>query len=442
MTSSSAPTPLASRKVAVHLLEAVLLRRHFLDDAIAAEKNWLALEERDRGFARLLCATVLRRMRQCDAWIDTRLERPLPDRAARVRTILHLGMIQLACLGTPAHAALATSVELARVLGLPSYTGLVNALLRRFESEGPDLFAAQEASGRAARLSTPDWLWQSWSEAYGEDVCQAIATAHLKEAPLDLSFKTAQDAQSWAGRLTGTVLPTGSLRLESGKGVTSLDGYAEGVWWIQDAAAALPARLLGDVAGLRVADLCAAPGGKTSQLAAAGAQVTALDRSTRRLERLDENLTRLGLTATSVAGEVVSWRPETPFDAVLLDAPCSATGTIRRHPELMHLKTMSDCTALARAQKTLLAAALEMVKPGGTLIYCVCSLQPEEGENQIEALLGSGAPVRRQAVRPEEIGGLDACVTPAGDLRTLPCHLAEQGGMDGFFAARLVRLPE
>lgn len=222
--------------------------------------------------------------------------------------------------------------------------------------------------------------------------------------------------------------------------MTALPGYEEGAWWVQDAAAALPARLLGDVAGKRVGDLGAAPGGKTAQLAAAGARVTAVERSERRLERLRGNLARLRLAADLVAADAARWRPGEPFDAVLLDAPCSSTGTLRRHPDVAWLKTPDDVAKLAVAQTTLLAAAVDMVRAGGTVVYCVCSLQPEEGPQRIDALIATGAPVRRMPIAPDEIGGLAEAITAEGDLRTLPCHLGDAGGMDGFYAARLVRL--
>lgn len=433
--SSSA---LAARLAAVRLLDAVLRRKRFVDDAIEDEPDWHTLDDRDRGFARLLCATMLRRLHQCDAWIDLCLSRPLPHKAAVIRTILRLGIVQIAFIGTPAHAALATSVDLARLLGLPGYAGLVNAVLRRFMREGRDAFASQETSGEAACLNMPDWLLQAWKRTYGNQTGLDIAQATLQEAPLDLSVKN--HAESWAARLNGRLLPGGTLRIDHGKSLRTLEGYTDGSWWVQDAAAAIPARLFGALEGRHVADLCAAPGGKTAQLAVAGASVTAVDRSARRLLRLDDNLKRLSLSATVIEAEISRWQPDRPFDAVLLDAPCSATGTIRRHPELMHLKSEKDCMALARTQSVLLRAASSIVKPGGMLVYCVCSLQPEEGEEQISAFLQEETSFRRIPVRAEEIGGLSEAVTTEGDIRTLPCMLADIGGMDGFFAARLQRI--
>jgi 16S rRNA (cytosine967-C5)-methyltransferase len=422
-----------ARLVALDLLGAVLRRRRALDDAIDEHAAVRQLSARDRAFARLLVATSLRRLGQIDALIDRCLNMPLAPRAALVHDILRLGVAQLLFLRTPAHAAVATSVDLAQSRGFISHKGLVNAVLRRLSVEGERLVEVQDA----ARLNTPDWLWQSWSRSYGEATARAIAAAHLKEAPLDLTLR--QDAEEWCGRLEATMLPTGTLRRAPGGSIASLPGYAEGVWWVQDAAAALPARLFGDVAGREVVDLCAAPGGKTAQLAAAGAQVTAVDRSPRRLDRLVANFQRLGLPISAVAADALTWRPERPIDAVLLDAPCTTTGAIRRHPDVPHLKLPEDVTRLSVVQENLLWAAIDMLRPGGTLVYCTCSLEPAEGPQRIEALFEAGAPVARRRIAPEEIGVAPEWITRAGDLRTLPCHLAEYNGLDGFYSARLVK---
>lgn len=428
------PDDLSSRRVALDLLTAVLRRRRPLDESLEQDRAFAALAERDRAFVRLLVVTALRRLGQIDALIAGCLDRPLPRKAAAAHDILRLGAAQLLFLGTPPHAAVATSVDLAKAVGADAHKALINAVLRRHDREGREIAAGQDA----ARLNTPDWLWHSWTAAYGEETARAVALAHLREPPLDLSVKG--DATEWAQRLGAPLLPTGSLRLSAAGRVTALPGYEEGAWWVQDAAAALPARLLGDVAGKRVGDLGAAPGGKTAQLAAAGARVTAVERSERRLERLRGNLARLRLAADLVAADAARWRPGEPFDAVLLDAPCSSTGTLRRHPDVAWLKTPDDVAKLAVAQTTLLAAAVDMVRAGGTVVYCVCSLQPEEGPQRIDALIATGAPVRRMPIAPDEIGGLAEAITAEGDLRTLPCHLGDAGGMDGFYAARLVRL--
>jgi 16S rRNA (cytosine967-C5)-methyltransferase len=361
------------------------------------------------------------------------LSTPLAPRAAAVHDILRLGIAQLLFLRTPPHAAVATSVDIAHSRGFMSHKGLVNAVLRRLSIEGSACIEAQDAP----RLNTPDWLWRSWIRAYGEATARAIATSHLKEAPLDLTLRN--DADTWCAKLQGILLPTGTLRRAAGGSLVSLPGYAEGAWWVQDAAAALPVQLFGDLAGRNVVDLCAAPGGKTAQLAAAGAQVTAVDRSTRRLERLVANLERLALPIEAVAADGLTWRPPQPVDAVLLDAPCSTTGAIRRHPDVPHLKLPDDVARLTVVQDNLLHAAIEMLRPGGMLVYCTCSLEPEEGVERIAALFAAGAPVARRAIEPGEIGVEPQWITPTGELRTLPCHFSEYDGIDGFFCARLVK---
>lgn len=421
---------LRARAVALQGLDNVLRRHLALEDAF----DPAGLAERDRAFARLLLATCLRRLGQADDILARCIERPLPANALIVRNILRLGVVQLAFLGTPAHAAVDTAVALVEAARFPGLRGLVNAVLRKVARESAAWIAQQDAP----RLNTPDWLWESWSGAYGEEAARKIAAAHLAEPPLDISVKA--DAPLWAERLEAEVLPTGSLRRSPGGAIEALPGYDEGAWWVQDAAAALPARLLGDVRGKTVIDLCAAPGGKTAQLAAAGGRVIALDRSAPRLARLEENLGRLGLEAEIVVADAATWAPPQPAEAILLDAPCSATGTIRRHPDAGHIKRPEDIAKLTAAQDRLLRAALAMLAPGGRLVYAVCSLQQEEGPARIAALLADGVPARRVPIEPAEVGGLAEMITPEGELRTLPFHLAEKGGMDAFFAARLEKL--
>jgi len=291
-----------------------------------------------------------------------------------------------------------------------------------------------------AARDTPDWLFKRWTAHYGAETARAIARANGHEPALDLTVKN--DAATWAERLRGRVLPTGTVRTLAQGAITLLPGFGEGAWWVQDAAAALPARLFGDVRGLQVADLCAAPGGKTAQLAIAGARVTAVDRSPTRLARLRENLARLGLEAECVAADAAEWQAG-PFDAVMIDAPCSATGTIRRHPDVPWLKTEADIATMTALQQRLLSRAADLLKPGGRLIYCVCSLEPEEGTQQIAALLKRDPRLARLPVAAGDVCGRGELVTPDGDLRTLPFHLpdadAHWGGLDGFYAARLVR---
>ncbi len=426
-------TTVTARSAALDLIGAVLRQRHPLDEAIEDHAGMAELPARDRAFARLLVATVLRRLGQIDGMIGHCLEKPLPARAAATQDLLRMGLAQLLFLRTPPHAAVATTVDLAEARGFLSYKGLVNAVLRRLSQEGATLMASQDE----ARINVPQWLWRNWSEAYGEPTTRAIASAHLHEAPLDISVRS--DPEGWRERLDAILLPTGSLRRQGGGAIANLPGYHDAAWWVQDAAAALPAKLLGNVAGETVLDLCAAPGGKTAQLAAAGARVIALDRSPRRVERLNTNLSRLKLTAETHVADAIQWRPQEPLRFILLDAPCTATGAIRRHPDVPHLKTPDDVTRLASVQERLLAAAVDMLAPGGMLVYCTCSLEPQEGKQQIERLLAQGAPVKRIPVEAAEIGGLRESISAEGDLRTLPCHLADKDGLDGFFAARLVR---
>ena len=428
--------PRDPRALALQLLTQVLERRRPLDETLAESKGLTDLDTRDRAMVRRLLATLLRRLGQLDDLIDSCLNRPLKRGHGDVRNLLRLGAVQLAFLDTPAHAAVSTTLNLATTPRLVGHKGLINAVLRRIDREGAELIAKQDA----ARLNTPRWLWRSWEGAHGEATARAIAEAHLTEAPLDLTLKLPEESEAWAERLEATILPIGSLRLRPGRGeIVKLPGFEDGAWWVQDAAATLPVRLLGRVAGQRVIDLCAAPGGKTAALAAAGAKVTAVEVSPGRAARLEANLARLDLSAEIVTADATEWRPPAPADAVLLDAPCGGTGTLRRHPDIARLKDPDDIAALAALQDRLLAAAVEMTAPGGTLVYAVCSLQPEEGAERIAALLASGAPVARVPVEAGEVFGYDAWLSPEGDLRTLPCHLTELGGMDGFYACRLRR---
>jgi 16S rRNA (cytosine967-C5)-methyltransferase len=429
------PTPLAptARAVALDILGAVLPRGAALDEALAGHGGMAGLETRDRAFARLLIATTLRRLGQIDELINACLDHPLGRKAGRIRHILRLGICQLVFLGVAPHAAVHGMVEL--VGENRSFRGLVNAVLRRMSREGGAMAERQDA----ARLNTPDWLWRRWSKAYGETTVRSLAEAHLADPPLDFTLK--DGPQDWAARLDAVPLPTGSLRRVSGGAIETLDGYGDGAWWVQDTAAALPARLLGKVDGATVLDLCAAPGGKTAQLAAAGANVIAVDRDRARLARLKTNLERLDLTAEIVQADAAAWRPRKPAGHILLDAPCSATGTIRRHPDIPHLKQPGDIARLIGLQDRLLDAAAAMLAPGGLLVYCVCSLEPEEGPERIAALLARNPRLARESIASHLPDDLDSLITDDGDLRTLPCHLAEFGGLDGFYAARLRRLP-
>lgn len=434
----------SARSIALDLMDAVFRRRKPLDEALGEHAELDQLAPRDRQFVRALVTTTLRHMGQIDHALGQCLEKPLPARALLVRNILRLGAAQIMFLSTAPHAAVDTMVSLAAERGETGFKGLINAVLRRI-SRDPGTFLAAAPAGA---VSLPDWLWQSWVKAYGVAKATQIATAHLYEPPLDFCCRRPAEAEYWAGQLHArlTNFPGTLRRPVASEGgdrlhqrVEDLPGYAEGAWWVQDMAAQIPARLLGNVAGSRVIDLCAAPGGKTAQLAAAGAQVTALDRSRPRLARVKENLERLKLHAELEVADAALWDRGRDFDAVLLDAPCSATGTIRRHPDVAWLKDPRDLAKLSATQDRLLDKAVSLLRPGGTLIYCTCSLQPEEGPARIDALLERQTGLKRDRVHTEEVGGLFELISPAGDFRSLPSHLASEGGLDGFYAARILK---
>jgi len=438
MTQTEVPG-LAARRIAADILDGVLRRRVPLDEQLSGKgihPALAALPERDRALMRRLVGTVLRRLGTLRHLLGEFLERGFPSDAPRTETILLLGAAQILWLEVPDHAAVDLSVRLAQAdRRAARYGGLVNAVLRR---------VAQRAATPVVpnpKRDTPEWLLTRWTRTYGKDVARAIAAANGEEPALDVTVK--DNAEDWAEHMHGRVVPTGSVRTLVHGAISLLPGFHEGAWWIQDAAAAIPARLFGDIRGLRVADLCGAPGGKSAQLAQAGALVTAVDRSPQRLARLRDNFNRLGLSAEIVAADVADWQSP-PFDAVLLDAPCSSTGTIRRHPDVPWLKSEADIASLAALQKRLLDRAVELTKLGGTLIYCVCSLEPEEGEQQIAELLARDPRVVRRAIAPADVFGHAEFVNPAGDLRTLPLHLPDPdprwAGLDGFFAARLSRI--
>jgi len=428
---------LAVRRIAADIVDGVLRRRHALDELLESSGDLAELDERDRALARAVVGAVLRRLGTLRHLVGLFVERGLPPQAPRVETVLLIGAAQILFLDVPDHAAVDLAVRLARADRYAAhFTGLVNAVLRRVARDGAERLAALDT----AVLDTPEWLMTRWTATYGAATAHVIAIANSHEPALDLTVKG--EPEFWAAKLNGRVLPTGSVRTIAHGSVTALPGFAEGAWWVQDAAAALPARLIGDIRGRRVADLCAAPGGKTAQLAAAGAVVTAVDRAPARLKRLRENLARLSLQAEVVCADVAAWTAE-PFDAVLLDAPCSSTGTIRRHPDVQWLKTAADVTKLAGLQRRLLARAVALLKPGGTLIYCTCSLELEENELIVADLLARDDGVRRVPIAAGEVCGRDEFITPNGDLRTLPCHLPDAdsrlAGLDGFYAARLVK---
>lgn len=427
------PSGVKPRRAALRLLNHVLEEGKPLDEGLAFHLG--DLEGPDRGLARAIASTCLRRLGQIEAIIKPHLQRPLKRKAARARHALIMGVGEMIFMSTPPHAAISIAVTLTKQdRGSAALSGLVNAVLRRVSESGEAARAEQDA----ARLNTPNWLWDRWVKAWGEDHARSIAAQHLAEAPLDITPKLG--APDHAEALEAKALPLGTLRREAGGAIAGLPGFDDGDWWIQDWAAALPARLLAPASGASVLDLCAAPGGKTMQLAAAGAAVTALDISDGRMERVEQNLDRTGLNAELITADAFDFQADTPFDAVLLDAPCSATGTIRRHPDLPHIKSSKDIKSLTALQADLLDHALTLLKPGGTLVYCTCSLEPEEGEVQITAALERHGNLSRTPFTTAETDGLpEGAVNENGEIRLLPYFWRASGGMDGFFIARLTK---
>ena len=439
---ATAPPPpgLAARVAAARAVAEALTSSRPLDERLTADptpQRSGGLEPRDRGLARSIATVALRRLGTIRKALARRLEKGMPKRGGALEWTLIVAAAQILFLDTPDHAAVDLAVKAARADPASApFASLANAVLRAIARDREAILADSDPLDD----DTPAWLAQRWRSTYGEKVARAIALANRSEPTLDLSVKT--DASGWAERLQGIVLPTGSVRLDTHAPVTELEGYADGEWWVQDAAAALPARLLRPRPGMRIVDLCAAPGGKAAELAAAGVDLTTVDRSAERLKLLAANFGRLRLHCEIVVADALAV-DLAPFDGVLLDAPCLATGTIRRHPDVAWIKRPGDLAALVKLQAALLDKAITLARPGGAIVYCVCSLEPEEGEAQIAATLRRNPDVRRLVVAPAEIGGLVECLTPSGDLRTLPCHLwgdnPRRSGLDGFFAARLVK---
>jgi 16S rRNA (cytosine967-C5)-methyltransferase len=427
---------LTARRFAADALLAILHGRRALEDVFEHGETggqFRSLDERDRALARMIVASALRRAGSLQAVLEQFLEQGWPE-DVRVHAILLSGAAQILLMEVADHAAVDLSVDLANNIRNKRYAGLVNAVLRKVVSKGRAALDALEPE-----IDTQAWMRARWLESYGVETLRAICLAHRVEPPLDITPKG--NPESLAAALKGIVLPTGTVRVPGKGAITQLPGYDEGEWWVQDAAAAIPARLLGDIKGKRVADLCAAPGGKTLQLANAGAHVTAVDRSSSRLKRLRQNLGRMKLAAEIEVADATTWEAE-PFDAILLDAPCSATGTIRRHPDILWQKQPEDLAQVTRLQARLLDNAVKLLKPGGLLVYSTCSLEPEEGEMQIESLLSRNGSLVRVPVGAGEAGDSNA-LTAKGELRTLPFHFPHDdprlAGCDGFFSARLRR---
>jgi 16S rRNA (cytosine967-C5)-methyltransferase len=432
--ADSSPPGLAARKAALQILSDVLRKKRPLDAAVADALSRAQLAPRDAGFARTIAATSLRRFGQLEALVRAFVPKaPAPHKAGPTLEILIAGACELLFLNVAPHAAVDAANRLAQADSKAvHFKALINAVLRRIAREGAGVTANQDE----AALNTPDWLWPRWVESYGASTARAIAVAHLEIPPLDLTLKSTDGP--YTEFPDATLLSTGRLRLRHAGRVEELPGYKEGRWWVEDFAASLPVRLLGNVAGKRVIDLCAAPGGKSAQLAAQRGQVTAVDFAADRLDLMRVNLDRLDFSAELVIADARDWRPAEPAPFVLLDAPCMATGTIRRHPDLPWLKSAADLQITESLQSELLDAAAEMTAPEGTLVYAVCSLEPEEGEQQVEAFLRRNSSFARVPISAGDV--FDAgFVSVKGDLTTLPCFWSDKGGMDGFYAARLKR---
>lgn len=420
---TKAPQGLPARKAALAILADVLQKHRPLDAALSRLEG---LDARDAGFARAIASETLRRFGQIEDLLSRFVAKMPPQhKAGPVQEILMAGVAELLFLHVAAHAAVDGANRLAEADNKAKhFKPLVNAVLRRVSREGAAVVAAQDAS-----INTPDWLWQRWRDTYGDETAREIAKAHGAQAPLDIVTKGGAPAFA-ADPLFGNV-----YRVTEEARVEALPGFEAGDFWVQDAAATLPAHLLGEVTGQRVLDLCAAPGGKTAQLASKGAKVTAVEREASRAQRLRENLKRLKLDAEIFEGDMRDLPEDKAAPFVLLDAPCSATGTIRRHPDLPWIKQASDVTACAGTSAELLDHAAALVTPGGLLVFAVCSLEAEEGPEQIALFLERNSDFRREEIKPKDVFSHGEWITPDGDLRTLPSF-----GMDGFYAARLKRL--
>ena len=424
-----------ARYVAARCVQMVLEQGQPLDLAMSEIALFKQLEGRDRAFARLIAATTLRRLGQIDAVLAPFIKKtPAPYPYAVIRT----GAAQMLFLETPAHAAVGAAVSLLKKSKKTiSASGMANAVLRRISEQGEELLKKTSPSD-----NLPKWLKHSWTTDYGADACAKIAEILVQEPPLDISIK--KDPELWAEKIDADILPGGTLRRAKIGDVTAIPGFKAGAWWAQDISASLPVKLLGNIENKRVLDMCAAPGGKTMQLAAAGADVVALDKNTSRIHFIEENLKRTGLSAKITAGDGTKWRDpdktvQAGFDHVLLDAPCTATGTFRRRPDVLYRKTKADVEHLVRVQERLLLAAARHVRPGGTLIYCTCSLQTREGEEQVTKFLKNRSDFRLIPVLEEEVFTLTCAISARGEVRILPFFLGEKGGMDGFFIARFTR---
>lgn len=419
------------RRIAFDVLCKVLGKSHPLDEAFNNHPHLEKLTPKAKAFARALCTTTLRHKGFIDSLIDDCMDKRPKGDARAVLHIMRMGVAQLYFLHVPAHAAVSEALILTGYANLIQYKNLINAVLRRIDREKKEY-----PTDHIARKNIPDWLFESWVNAYGAETAQEIAEAHRFEAPLDFTLRFDDEAALWATRLEGEVLQTGSVRKKAGGRIEEMNGFKSGTWWVQDAAAALPVKLLGDIKGKTVLDLCSAPGGKTMQLAAAGAQVVGIDRSENRLKRVTENLERTKLKAEIVLADLMDWEPSAPVDVILFDAPCTATGTLRRHPDGLWTKKKEDIRAMTDIQGQLWHRISQWVKPGGVIVYCTCSLQPEEGELMTKSFLKGHDDFE---VVPFVLEGCEELINPEGHLRCLPSHFKDKGGLDGFYAVKVIK---
>ncbi len=429
--------PIATRRAALQIVSTVLDKQQPLDQTLEQSQAFNELPEaRDRAFTRMIATTTIRRLGQIDALIRKASSNPAREISPPLlKHILRIGVTQLVFMEVPDYAAVNTSVDLTDENKLSKTKGFTNAVLRKIAREGRDWTSRQDIP----RLNTPEWMLQKWIEDYGLKTAIEIGQANMEESPLDMTIKNPDDVAYWQSHLQAELLPTGSLRVPKSGRIEEITGYDSGAWWVQDAVAALPAKLFGNIEGKTVADLCAAPGGKTAQLASLGAHVIALDRSARRLIRFRENIERLGLQdkVETEAADAAVWRPKELLDAILLDAPCTASGTLRKSPDVAWIKDKADLKSLVDLQKRLLENAATMLNENGILIYCTCSLFKDEGENQIQNFLENNKDFSRVPITPPEIGGFSDAITSTGDVRIFPYQMAELGGMDGFYISRL-----
>jgi len=427
---------LPARRQSVKFIKKILREKKSLDELFATSGEHATLQSytvRDRALIRHICATVLRRHGQLTSRIREFLSKPLPRKSGDAWEILLCGAAQILYMDVPTHAAIDLSVRLAaNDRNARHFKGLINAVLRRVSEAGPQ-------TDDDIVTNIPPWLHRIWEQQYSSEQIRALAEQHVQTPRLDITCKS--ELESWAEKLDAERLPSGSLRLgadgKSSGRIENLPGFEEGAWWVQDVAATFPVILLGDIKGKNILDLCAAPGGKTLQLASLGGLVTSVDRSEERLIRLKENLARTKLQADVVCSDAGAYQPDTAPDIILLDAPCSATGTIRRHPDLVHIKDQAALSSLTHLQASLLEHAAKILKPGGKLVYCTCSLERAEGEAQIDTFLAAHNNFTIDPIKPPETWGLDDAISPEGFMRTLPFYAKEQGGMDGFFIAQL-----